>query len=58
MTWMILAPLWESEELYWQDDTWDETIHYEQEPEASNDDEYEEVYATWMRGVVLLIFEL
>ena len=39
---------WESEELYWQDDTWDETIHYEQEPEPSNDDEYEEVYATYL----------
>ena len=39
---------WENEELYWQEDQWDEAAYYEQTEDAAPDDEYEEVYATYL----------
>ena len=39
---------WETEDLYWQEDSWDETAYFEQGEEAAQDDEYEEVYATYL----------
>ena len=39
---------WETEELYWQEDHWDEAAYYEQTEDAAPDEEYEEVYATYL----------
>ena len=38
---------WESEELYWQED-WDDAAYYEAADNGEPDDEYEEVYATYL----------
>lgn len=39
---------WETEELYWNDETWDESAYYEQEADYPQDEEYEEIYATYL----------
>ena len=39
---------WETEDLYWQEDGWDESAYFEQGEDAAHDEEYEEVYATYL----------
>ena len=40
---------WDGDELYWQDEqSWDDAAYYEQHDDALPDEEYEEVYATYL----------
>ena len=39
---------WETDEIYWQDDNWDEAAYHEQTDEQLPDEEYEEVFATYL----------
>ena len=44
-----LGAPWDAYELYWQEDqSWDDAGYYEQHDDALPDEEYEEVYATYL----------
>ena len=39
---------WDPDEVYWQEDSWDEAAYYEQQSDGPHDEEYEEVFATYL----------
>lgn len=48
MTSPMMSLAWEAEELYWQDGFWDDAVYYEHRDESAPDEEYEEVFATYL----------
>ena len=39
---------WDPDDVYWRDESWDESAYYEQQSDGPHDEEYEEVFATYL----------